>query len=529
MAPILSEFDEVNKIVSGYPVLYYKIDSSNNVLDCLYGDFQHEGTDMQDVIGKPLDQVIPSSLKEYVEVSIKRIRQGEKTSEEVFLAALSETVYQCSAKYIPLVDGEIILIFKLISLDSRLDLTSFNQIKYSGMLELCPNMISIIDFENCRVLEANDIFLNFFQMDWNSIKDRSIHDLVTEDYHEVLDNITECLRNNQVIKNLYLEVYGADRQKRLIEVNLIGIYEGDRICYTLCVAKDVQTESQVDDMKEMFVENMRLMSEVVEFDKIRTEFFSNISHDFKTPINVLLGALKLMELNLQKMDDEDEVKAKMQRLHGSMRINCYRLLRLVSNLLDLTKIEAGKIQINYMNCDFIKLTRGITASIKDYAIGKRVHLLYESELKEKLLRCDPEKIERILLNLLSNAIKFTRVNDTITVSVKEVGEEIILSVRDTGLGIKPEDQKQIFERFKQVDQQFNRNTTGSGIGLSLVQSLVDMHEGRIWFASEYGNGTEFFIALPNKITEQRAQYYNGYDEFNDGERVVMEFSDIYLA
>lgn len=528
MAPILSNFDEVNKIISGYPILYYKVNEGNIVLDCLFGDFTHESFDMQNSLGKSIFDVIPLGLKQDAVLGLQQVREQGKVVQETFLTVVGNDIYQCASKYIPLVDGEIILIFNMISVDNKLDLISFNQIKYTGMLDLCPSMICIIDFKTCKVLEANDLFLKYFRLSEDELVDKDIADFVTEEYLDVVEGIMLTLKDQHVIKDLYMEVYKKDQQKSMLEVSLIGIYDKDEIHYTLCVAKDAHAASQVDDMKEMFVENMRLMSEVVEFDKIRTEFFSNISHDFKTPINVLLGALKLMDLHLGKLESSPE-RDKIARLHKSMRLNSYRLLRLVSNLLDLTKIDAGKIQLRYTNCDFVRLTRGITMSISDYASGKKVNLEFQSQLNEKLLACDPEKVERILLNLLSNAIKFTKAEDTITVTVAQSNNEVILSVRDTGLGIKEEDQRQIFERFKQVDEQFKRNTTGTGIGLSLVRSLVEMHQGRIWFESCYGEGTEFFIAFPDRVVEQVNQYYNGFCDTSDSERVVMEFSDIYLA
>jgi len=134
--------------------------------------------------------------------------------------------------------------------------------------------------------------------------------------------------------------------------------------------------------------------------------------------------------------------------------------------------------------------------------SKGINLIFDTDVEEKTMACDPEKIDRIMLNLLSNAAKFTPSGGRVDVRLFDHGNELIISVKDTGIGIPKEKQKFIFERFRQANRDFNKNCEGSGIGLSLVKSLVEMHKGSIKVISEYGKGSEFIISLPVRIINE---------------------------
>ncbi|WP_170311569.1 PAS domain-containing sensor histidine kinase [Vallitalea okinawensis] len=527
MAVSLSKLDDVKEIANALPVLYYKIDANDIIIDSIIGNLPVQNEELGKSIGESIHINCPLCLKSYLVEGIKKVREEKQLHEGTYLTTVDNSIVQCEVRYIPMDQEEIVIFIKVIKLENRMELLTFNQLKFTGLLDMCPDMICVVDFHECRIIEANDAFLNYFKLDKQKLENKHVLDLVLEDYFDILEAVAGGLLDNQIVKDLVVEAKVEGRHS-YIKTSCIGVYDNNHLKYIFCILNDVEANKKLDEMKEIFIENMRLLNEVVEFDKMRTEFFSNVSHEFKTPINVLIGALKLMEMNLSKIVDEDLAK-KMTRLHDSMRINCYRLLRLVSNLLDLTRIDSGYIKINYVNCDIIDLARSITSSINEYAIARQIQLEFKSDIDETIIGCDPEKIERILLNLLSNAIKFTSRGDNITVYVEANKNEVVMSVKDTGIGIKEDDQKVIFERFKQVNNHFNRNSEGTGIGLALVKSLVEMHNGRIWFESEFGKGTEFFVALPNTLTQCEANYYKGFNEFNTGDRVVMEFSDIYMA
>ncbi|MCG8538644.1 MAG: PAS domain S-box protein [Clostridia bacterium] len=275
---------------------------------------------------------------------------------------------------------------------------------------------------------------------------------------------------------------------------------------------------------------VKLFNEAIEYDKLKTKFFANLSHELRTPLNVILGTIQILTLYLK----ESSLQSKEQLINNKVKVlkqNCYRLLRLVNNLIDITKIDAGFYELELQNHNIVHVVEEITLSVTEYAQQKKIRITFDTDIEEKLIACDPDKIERIMLNLLSNAIKFTHENGDILVDIFDKGKSIMISVKDTGIGIPKDEIKYIFEHFRQVDKSFTRNHEGSGIGLSLVKSLVEMHDGTITVKSEYGRGSEFIIELPARTLEDKESMIreNNGNELSDNliEIINIEFSDIY--
>jgi signal transduction histidine kinase len=283
----------------------------------------------------------------------------------------------------------------------------------------------------------------------------------------------------------------------------------------------------VNKINEQSIENQNLRSEL-EYDRLRSEFLTNVSHEFKTPLNVILGAVQLIEL-LLKQDSKNSLSKNIGKHVLVMRQNCYRLLRLINNLIDLTKLQSNAYKIHLGNYNIVSLIEDITLSVAEYTESKGIYVGFDTDTEEKIMSCDPDQIERIILNLLSNSIKFSKPGGEVWVSVHDKEDSVLISIKDTGLGI-PEDQLEaIFERFKQVDMSLTRNHEGSGIGLSLVKSLVEMHKGTINVESTYGKGSEFLIELPVTMLSETAaaNEKNIFEDQNKVERINIEFSDIY--
>jgi signal transduction histidine kinase len=212
-----------------------------------------------------------------------------------------------------------------------------------------------------------------------------------------------------------------------------------------------------------------------------------------------------------------------------MKQNCYRLLRLVNNIIDITKIDSGYFDMNESNVDIISLVENITLSVADYIENKGLSLIFDTDIEEKNITCDPEKIERIILNLLSNAVKFTSIGGKVTVNIEDCQENICIRVKDTGRGIPEDKIDSIFKRFVQVDKSLTRDCEGSGIGLSLVKCLVELHDGTITVESKLGKGTEFVINIPCRLSEEICEENLSNESIGQNliERINLEFSDIY--
>ena len=259
---------------------------------------------------------------------------------------------------------------------------------------------------------------------------------------------------------------------------------------------------------------------------MKDEFISLISHEFKTPLNVIYSAIQLIEY-VYINDIPDKVKGLMKNI----KQNTFRQLRLVNNLLDITRLNSGQFKLNIQNIDIVSLTRQIYQSVRLYSDQKQIKLLFKCTLDCKNIAIDDEKLERIILNLLSNAIKFTDEGGILLlVFVKmKMNNIIVLEVSDTGMGIPKDKQELIFERFGQVDSNLSRHAEGTGIGLSLVKKFVDVLNGKIELESELGNGSTFRITLPiNQCIdkEEDEAFFNGDNRLVNALHV--EFSDIYL-
>lgn len=273
-----------------------------------------------------------------------------------------------------------------------------------------------------------------------------------------------------------------------------------------------------------FVRNLsKLYDSVLEYDRNKTDFFSNIIHEIKTPISVILGAIQLAEARVQASDCEENGLMKNYRI---IRQNCYRLMRLANNLLDFARLDSGYLKLNLTNCNLVYFAEEITQSVIPFARQKEIDLVFDTQNEEINTAFDLEKLERVILNLLSNAIKFTGPAGSVYVSTGVREDKAYLSVRDTGIGIPPDKQREIFDRFQQVGSELSRENEGSGIGLSIVKNFVELHQGTIRIVSEQGRGSEFIIDLPIRHVEKESRSDLPDRQFKITEAVNIEFSTV---
>lgn len=284
---------------------------------------------------------------------------------------------------------------------------------------------------------------------------------------------------------------------------------------------------KINKQQQLLYKSEKKQREILEKDlAMKDEFITLITHEFKTPINVVCSAIQLIEHAYI-----NEIPNSVRNLIGNIKRNTLRQLRLVNNLLDITKLKSKQFKLNLKNMDVVLLTKSITESIKIYAAMKKINLEFKTSISSRITVIDDEKYERIILNLLSNAIKFTPEGGIITVDIKENKKDktIIIAVSDTGIGIPRDKHKMIFERFGQVENNLSRQAEGSGIGLALVKMLVDIFEGKIEVDSEIDIGSTFTITLPIKegIADEENKLFVDPDS-----RLVnsinVEFSDIYF-
>ena len=281
--------------------------------------------------------------------------------------------------------------------------------------------------------------------------------------------------------------------------------------------------------KKEYQKKEKLLEEAVQLESLKNRFFNNISHEFRTPINIILGTVQLIEKYRQ---NENYTLEYLDYHINFIKKNSYRLLRLVQNLLDLSQIESEYYDTNFGNYDIVNIVEDITMSVATYLENKDVHLIFDTDCEEQVICCDPEKIERIILNLLSNAIKYNKDNNDIEVCMFIDDDFVKIYIKDHGIGIEKEELKTIFEEFKKVDDGLTRPCEGSGIGLSIVNEFVRLHKGYVSVDSEVGVGSTFEVTLPNRVNSSDIESRNSISSDNimrqsKIERCNIEFSDIY--
>lgn len=403
--------------------------------------------------------------------------------------------------------------------------------RYRNLLHILPYGIIVRNKDN--ILFANRITAKYFGVENpEDMIEKKLSDFiyVHPDYEEGYQNYLRFIEEEGFVP-LIEEKYIRKKDGNVLELETVVttiIDNGEK--FILEVSRDISEKRNLEKLNKKVKEKTILLQDTLEYDRLKTEFFSNISHELKTPINVIFSAVQMTNSMLSEIEILDnDIKNKTKKYLNIMKQNCFRLIRLVNNLLDITKIDSGYFKIDLVNCDIVKVVEDITLSVVEYVESIGIELIFDTDIEEKILACDPEKIERIMLNLLSNAVKFTKSGGKIFVNILDKDQGIIISVKDTGIGILEEKQKQIFERFMQVGKSLSRANEGSGIGLALVKSIVEMHEGNIYVNSELGKGTEFIIELPAKVLSQDIKVKNNSCSENDNiENVKIEFSDIYL-
>ncbi len=274
------------------------------------------------------------------------------------------------------------------------------------------------------------------------------------------------------------------------------------------IRRKIKEEKIVEQAKELEIKN-----------KLITDFFINVSHEFKTPLSIMKLAAELIDHSF-----ENGRYDKIGSYIGMVRSNSNRLTKLVGNLLDMTKVDAGFMAPRRSWVDIVVLIDSIMQQIRLYASKRALSVDFISEVKSCVTFTDSSMIERIVLNLLSNAIKHTPRGGCISLELQNCNGTILIAVKDNGEGI-PDDKKEvIFDRFRQANSSLARSSEGCGIGLALSKSLAELLGGRIWLESELGKGSSFFVELPFAHTDTEKTVVIKTDNIENN--VMIELSDI---
>ena len=466
----------------------------------------------------------------YIICSIKLLLTGIKEKEYLFVV-LSASIFILAIKAAYAIYGANIVSFNV-------KLTSVSITYIFSLIVIAGGFIELYMYiQRTRVL--NDRLSTFYDL-----TDRNMHSFMflcdengdilyankklKENYFETDD--VDIHELNSILKNKINSLDNKDNIIKLVNENggWRGIVKNEEENKTIDCS--VQLINTVEGYKAIAATYMDISDEISlelelekfkVYDKEKSEFISNISHELRTPLNIFYSTVQLLD----RMSENETLDFKLmyKKYKKPLHVNCKRMLRLINNVMDISNIDTGILKPNFGNYDIVSISEDITLSVVNYASLKSINIQFDTNVEEHIIKCDPTMIERILLNLLSNAIKFSEKNKNIYVDLNVEDKWVQIEVKDEGIGINDNVKHIIFDKFVQVDKSFTRMNEGSGIGLSIVKSMIDLHNGNISVESEVNVGSTFKILLPNECLND--SYFETYDINNSS--TELELSDIY--
>ncbi|MFT8315396.1 MAG: PAS domain-containing sensor histidine kinase [Clostridium sp.] len=372
-------------------------------------------------------------------------------------------------------------------------------------------------YPDLKLLDINKKAYSFLKLEnssidsISSIKGMNYKDIVNSfDKDYILKHVKSIIEKNKMSYSKYRKftILGEEKFVNTIYQPVFGI--NNEAVEIVAIGIDVTEEIMANrEMKKTL--------------KVQEEIFANLSHEMRTPLNVIFSAVQLIELYLNDKSFCGDKERFNRNIH-SIKKNCYRLSRIINNMVDLSRIKLGDFEVNLSNENIVSMLRNIVKDISEYFKGKDVNIVFNTDIDEKIIAYDANNICRAILNLISNAIKFSENSGEISIELRDKNDFIEIFVKDKGIGIEKGNLQNIFEKFKQVDKSFQRNTEGIGIGLYIVKSIVELHYGNISVKSKLGEGSIFKVTLPARTVETN----NNRNILFSDKMIKAEFSDIYL-
>ena len=380
----------------------------------------------------------------------------------------------------------------------KIEEVNFNMEYYKIIYEqLLKNMPSgIIISHKHKIMFVNNKVLKLFKLDSEeNIINKNISDLIYKEDREKYDKTIKSIDKNEKKESVIHTRFSYNNV--MFEAQEIRFYETvHQKTFQVSIIDSIEDKIKLEDAKRELQ-----LRDVME--KTRDEVLSNISHEFKTPVNVIYSTVQIQDLNLQKEDYD-----KILEFNKLIKQNCNRLIRLINNFIDSTKLENNKVEIHKKRVNIVSITEDITMSVINFAKRQKIDVVFDAEQEELYCDIDIDQMERIMLNILSNAIKYNKPNGNIDVIVKDRKEKVYIDVIDSGIGIPKDRINTIFD-----------------IGLSIVKKLVDALDGEINIESEVDKGTTV------RLIFKKSKNQNGIEEVYDisqhlEEKVNLEMSDI---
>lgn len=359
------------------------------------------------------------------------------------------------------------IIIKNRELEQSINILRKNEHLYSTFFRYMPHPVIILNSNNERILFVNKQFLKMSEIS-------SLKDIVNEKISRYIEFIKDDLVNKD-----YNAILTVKDKKKYIYITILpeDLQNGRKII----LIKD-NTSNVIKEEIEKEVKNKKIE------ENMRTQFLSSISHDLKTPINVIYSASQIEELYIQKKDFNTLIK-----YNAICKHNCISLIKLTNNLIDNSQINFNYLAPRLRKYNLVEIVEDSVMSLVEYVKWNDIDLIFDTNTEECYIHIDQEFMERIILNLVSNSVKFTRKNGEIHVIIHENRDYVRISVKDNGVGMKKDFVNKVFNRYEIGESQSKKFKSESGIGLFVVKELVEMQGGKIYIESNVTIGTNITI------------------------------------
>lgn len=359
------------------------------------------------------------------------------------------------------------------------------------------------------------------------LNNEALEFLGVSDKESILFENMEVLYEKILKKQVYLkEQERVDSYQEIIFKNLNGGYSNGEV-YTLPFGDNYKIIIINDITKKNNALRLnKYLKDKLEEENIKGEFFTNICHELRTPINVISSALQLNNLNIENKNINS-----IGRNNLVIKQNCLRLIRTINNFIDANRISEGQIETNIMVLNIVEVVENILDASAEYINKKKINFVFDPDFEEIFIAIDSEFLERIILNLLSNSVKYGSENGNIYVKIYFEGKDLVIMIENDGIAISYDEQKYIFDKFTKSNKALNRTQEGSGLGLYISKSLMKMQGGDLKVDIYEGHGNRFklyFYDVDLFKENDRTEHIFNNNYYNLKERAEIEFSDIYI-
>ena len=420
----------------------------------------------------------------------------------------------------------------------------------SANIKLIAALLTYISFFIVIIGSVIELYLLYKEAEYLNKELRKFYNLAnnnTNSYMFICDkNFNVSFINNKIREDYNYKINNDEFKKELLKINFLeetkeiikeelysksnwrgiikNLKKGAIVDCSIQLIKSEEEENQILVTYVDMSETIKLQSEI-EAHKIndvkKSEFISTLSHELKTPLNIFYSIIQLLDKT--STIGIKEFKESYDKYSSSLKLNSKRMLRLVNNIVDSTRIDTGALKAEFGNYEIVSIVEDIVISTVPFAQSKNISIEFDTNIEEHFIKCDPAMIEKIVLNLVSNSIKYTENGGSIKVDIILKDDILEILFKDTGIGIPYELKDKIFDRFSRVDSSLKRLNEGSGIGLNIVKSMIEIHNGSISVDSVLNKGSIFKVKLPNVLVEDSPMIIYEFNKAN----TELELSDIY--